>query len=132
MFPASMKIAGFDPELATALDHERTRQEDHIGAVDTLLEIGGEVQTPGLGRPTHDLLQPTLVDGNGPAAQTLDLLRVAVHTNHIVAGFGKACTCNQTYISYTYDTKLHLRSLLLISADLRRCMILGDLFHDLE
>jgi len=30
MFPASMKIAGFDPELAAALDHERTRQEDHI------------------------------------------------------------------------------------------------------
>src|SRR5512141_3288760 len=30
MFPASMQIAGFDPELATALDHERVRQEDHI------------------------------------------------------------------------------------------------------
>jgi glycine hydroxymethyltransferase len=30
MFPASMKIAGFDPELAAALDHERIRQEDHI------------------------------------------------------------------------------------------------------
>ncbi len=30
MFPASMKIAGFDPELAAALDHERTRQEEHI------------------------------------------------------------------------------------------------------
>ena len=30
MFPASMQIAGFDPELATALDHERTRQEEHI------------------------------------------------------------------------------------------------------
>jgi len=30
MFPASMKIAGFDPELAAALDDERTRQEDHI------------------------------------------------------------------------------------------------------
>jgi glycine hydroxymethyltransferase len=30
MFPASMKIAGFDPELAAALDHERVRQEEHI------------------------------------------------------------------------------------------------------
>ena len=30
MFPASMQIAGFDPELATALERERTRQEDHI------------------------------------------------------------------------------------------------------
>ena len=30
MFPASMKIAGFDPELAAALEHERVRQEDHI------------------------------------------------------------------------------------------------------
>ena len=30
MFPASMQIAGFDPELATALDRERTRQEEHI------------------------------------------------------------------------------------------------------
>ena len=26
MFPASLKIAGFDPELASALDHERVRQ----------------------------------------------------------------------------------------------------------
>ena len=30
MFPASMTIAGFDPELAAAIDHERVRQEDHI------------------------------------------------------------------------------------------------------
>ncbi|MFO1393538.1 MAG: serine hydroxymethyltransferase [Steroidobacteraceae bacterium] len=30
MFPASMTIAGFDPELAAALDHERVRQEQHI------------------------------------------------------------------------------------------------------
>jgi glycine hydroxymethyltransferase len=30
MFPASMQIAGFDPELAAALDHERVRQEEHI------------------------------------------------------------------------------------------------------
>jgi glycine hydroxymethyltransferase len=30
MFPANQTIAGFDPELAAALDHERTRQEDHI------------------------------------------------------------------------------------------------------
>ena len=30
MFPASMQIAGFDPELADALVHERQRQEDHI------------------------------------------------------------------------------------------------------
>jgi glycine hydroxymethyltransferase len=30
MFPASMTIAGFDPELAAALEHERVRQEDHI------------------------------------------------------------------------------------------------------
>jgi glycine hydroxymethyltransferase len=30
MFPASMTIAGFDPELAAALEQERVRQEDHI------------------------------------------------------------------------------------------------------
>jgi glycine hydroxymethyltransferase len=30
MFPADMTIAGFDPELAAALEHERVRQEDHI------------------------------------------------------------------------------------------------------
>ena len=30
MFSASMTIAGFDPELAAALAHERVRQEDHI------------------------------------------------------------------------------------------------------
>jgi glycine hydroxymethyltransferase len=30
MFPANMKIAGFDPELQAALDGEQRRQEDHI------------------------------------------------------------------------------------------------------
>jgi glycine hydroxymethyltransferase len=30
MFPATMTIAGFDPDLARALDAERRRQEDHI------------------------------------------------------------------------------------------------------
>ncbi len=30
MFPANMTISGFDPELQTALDAEKRRQEDHI------------------------------------------------------------------------------------------------------
>ncbi len=30
MFPADMRIAGFDPDLASALDAERRRQEEHI------------------------------------------------------------------------------------------------------
>lgn len=30
MFPANMRISGFDPELQAALDAERQRQEDHI------------------------------------------------------------------------------------------------------
>jgi len=52
MFPASMTIAGFDPELATALDHERTRQEEHIEliasenyATPRVLEAQGSVLT---------------------------------------------------------------------------------------
>jgi glycine hydroxymethyltransferase len=52
MFPASMTIAGFDPELATSLDHERTRQEEHIEliasenyATPRVLEAQGSVLT---------------------------------------------------------------------------------------
>ena len=52
MFPASMKIAGFDPELATALEHERTRQEEHIELIASenyasprVLEAQGSVLT---------------------------------------------------------------------------------------
>jgi glycine hydroxymethyltransferase len=52
MFPASMQIAGFDPELAAALDHERTRQEDHIELIASenyasprVLEAQGSVLT---------------------------------------------------------------------------------------
>ena len=52
MFPASMTIAGFDPELAAALDHERTRQEDHIELIASenyasprVLEAQGSVLT---------------------------------------------------------------------------------------
>ena len=52
MFPASMKIAGFDPELAAALEHERTRQEEHIELIASenyasprVLEAQGSVLT---------------------------------------------------------------------------------------
>jgi len=52
MFPASMKIAGFDPELAAALDHERSRQEEHIELIASenyasprVLEAQGSVLT---------------------------------------------------------------------------------------
>jgi len=52
MFPASMKIAGFDPELAAALEHERVRQEEHIELIASenyasprVLEAQGSVLT---------------------------------------------------------------------------------------
>jgi glycine hydroxymethyltransferase len=52
MFPASMNIAGFDPELAAALEHERVRQEEHIEliasenyATPRVLEAQGSVLT---------------------------------------------------------------------------------------
>ncbi len=52
MFPASMTIAGFDPELEAALAHERVRQEDHIEliasenyATPRVLEAQGSVLT---------------------------------------------------------------------------------------
>jgi glycine hydroxymethyltransferase len=52
MFPATMKIAGFDPELAAALEHERTRQEEHIELIASenyasprVLEAQGSVLT---------------------------------------------------------------------------------------
>ncbi len=52
MFPASMKIAGFDPALAAALDHERVRQEEHIELIASenyasprVLEAQGSVLT---------------------------------------------------------------------------------------
>jgi glycine hydroxymethyltransferase len=52
MFPASMTIAGFDPELATSLDQERIRQEEHIELIASenyasprVLEAQGSVLT---------------------------------------------------------------------------------------
>ena len=52
MFPASMTIAGFDPELAAALDLERVRQEEHIELIASenyasrrVLEAQGSVLT---------------------------------------------------------------------------------------
>ena len=52
MFPSSMTIAGFDPELATALDHERIRQEEHLELIASenyasprILEAQGSVLT---------------------------------------------------------------------------------------
>ncbi|MEA3151404.1 MAG: glycine hydroxymethyltransferase [Gammaproteobacteria bacterium] len=52
MFSAQMTIAGFDPELAAAIDAERTRQEDHIELIASenyasprVLEAQGSVLT---------------------------------------------------------------------------------------
>jgi len=52
MFPANMPIAGFDPELAAALEHERVRQEEHIELIASenyasprVLEAQGSVLT---------------------------------------------------------------------------------------
>ena len=52
MFPQAMTIAGFDPELAGALDAERQRQEDHIELIASenyasprVLEAQGSVLT---------------------------------------------------------------------------------------
>ncbi len=52
MFPASMTIAGFDPELANAINQERTRQEDHLELIASenyasprVLEAQGSVLT---------------------------------------------------------------------------------------
>jgi glycine hydroxymethyltransferase len=52
MFDAKMTIAGFDPELAEALAHERTRQEEHIELIASenyasprVLEAQGSVLT---------------------------------------------------------------------------------------
>jgi glycine hydroxymethyltransferase len=52
MFDSRMTIAGFDPELAAAIDHERTRQEDHIELIASenyasprVLEAQGSVLT---------------------------------------------------------------------------------------
>jgi len=52
MFDSRMTIAGFDPELAAALEHERKRQEDHIELIASenyasprVLEAQGSVLT---------------------------------------------------------------------------------------
>jgi len=52
MFDSRMTIAGFDPELAAAIDSERTRQEDHIELIASenyasprVLEAQGSVLT---------------------------------------------------------------------------------------
>jgi glycine hydroxymethyltransferase len=52
MFPLSQTIAGFDPELAAALDHELKRQEEHIELIASenyasrrVLEAQGSVLT---------------------------------------------------------------------------------------
>ena len=52
MFDSSFTIEGFDPELATAIEQERTRQEDHIELIASenyasprVLEAQGSVLT---------------------------------------------------------------------------------------
>jgi glycine hydroxymethyltransferase len=52
MFPRDMRIAGYDPDLATAIENERQRQEDHVELIASenyasprVLEAQGSVLT---------------------------------------------------------------------------------------
>ena len=77
--------------------------------------IGGEAQRLARAIGGNDILQARLVDRNLACVQTLDLVRVDIDTDHIVADIRNAGTGDETDVSGSKNTDPH-QGILLIPA----------------
>jgi hypothetical protein len=78
--------------------------------LDALDRISGEFDPAGLGVVLDERIEAGLVNGDVPAIQTLDLARIDVHANHMIARISEAGTRDEPDVSraengYTHSGK---------------------------
>jgi hypothetical protein len=76
--------------------------------VDGQPDIGRELQPPGSHVALDDFLEAGLVDRNASVVEHLDLLRVQIETDHMVAHLGQAGARHKTHVTRSDDRHLHL------------------------
>ena len=83
-------------------------REDDVDLVDTLGQVGGESEPPGLNVAADHPVQPGLVNGDFSGEQGGDFVLVLVDAGDVRAHFGEACTRHQADVSGTYDCDIHV------------------------
>src|ERR1019366_9880700 len=73
--------------------------ELHRAKCNRLFDIGSEGQTPGFVVAVDHFLQPRLVDRNAAAVEDLDLARLEVEAQHVVADVRHASAADQSHVS---------------------------------
>src|SRR5690606_29776972 len=66
-------------------------------------DLRRELQPPGGHAFMNQCIEAWLVDWYAALLQDLDPIRVDVDADHVMADFGKACTCDQTNIAGAND-----------------------------
>ena len=85
------------------------RDEHDLGALDRAADIGRERQPALALIADDDRLESGLVDREFVRFEVLDLGRIDVGTNDVIARLGETGTYDQTYISGADDGDLHAR-----------------------
>ena len=83
--------------------------EDHIGLLDALGRARGKREASRGHVLLHQLFETRLVDRDAALLQQLDLRRVIIHTDHLVADLGKASAGDQPDVAGPDDRQLHQR-----------------------
>ena len=82
-------------------------REDHFHPVETLREVGGEVQTPGGDVVADQFGEARFVDRYDTLLQALDLLAVGVDAGDVETHFGEAGTRDETHVAGSNDCDFH-------------------------
>jgi hypothetical protein len=77
-------------DLVTMTAGRADGDEDRVGAVDRLGELGGEAQPAAFDVARHELVEPRLVDWHHALLERVDLGGVLVDADDVMAEIGKA------------------------------------------
>ncbi len=83
-------------------------REDDVDLVDTLGQVGGETEPPGLDVAADHPVQSRLVNGDFSGEQGGDFVLVLVDAGDVRAHFGEACSRHQTDVTGSYDCDIHV------------------------
>jgi hypothetical protein len=81
--------------------------EDHLGVLEPLAQVGGEMQAALLGVALDQVFQAGFKDVDLAALQDLHDLGVDVHAEDIVSHFGEAGSGNQSHVAGADDAHVH-------------------------
>ena len=94
--------------MAVAAAAGRAHRDEHgLRVRHRGLQIGGEGQAAGLGVDRHHIVQPRLKDRNAAGPQGLDLARILVDADHLMAEFRQTGAGYKAHITRADDGDAH-------------------------